>query len=113
MSAQPIPVCRLHATSGRIQFNGADLATGGNAYNLTKTGNNLLLFYNSTIDTALADVTINQGILGLQGTLPNGMGNSSNTITVNGAGAGQPAGGSILQIEQSNQSLEQKHLASK
>ena len=79
-----------------------NLSTGGNAYNLTKTGNNLLLFVDTAVDPALANVTINEGILGLQG-LTTGLGNPSNTvITVNGAGAGQtgPAGssGSILQF---------------
>ena len=65
-------------TGGRIMYYNAggtcNFSTGGNAYNLTKTGNNLLLFVDTTVDPALANVTINEGILGLQG-LTTGLGN--------------------------------------
>ncbi len=74
----------------------ANLSTGGHAYNLTKTGNNAILLIDTTVDSALANITINEGILGLQ--RATNLGDPTKTVTVDGNGAGQGAGGSILQF---------------
>jgi fibronectin-binding autotransporter adhesin len=73
----------------------AVLSTSGNAYTLTKVGNNQIMLVNVTADTALGNVYVNEGVLGLEGTTALG---TSSTITVNGTALGQPAGGSILQL---------------
>jgi autotransporter-associated beta strand protein len=73
----------------------AVLSTNGNAYTLTKVGNNQIMLVNVTADTALGNVFVNEGVLGLEGTTA--LGNLS-AITVNGTALGQPAGGSILQL---------------
>ncbi len=81
----------LRASSGN-----ATLGTGGNAYNLTKAGNNQIMLVNATVDSALANVFVNEGVLGLEGTTT--LGDSAKTVTVDGTGAGQPSGGAILQF---------------
>ena len=95
----------------RAQTGSSILSTGGNAYNLTKTGNNQIMLVNANTDSALANVTVNEGVLSLEGTTT--LGNPSNTITVNGTGAGQPAGGAILQLRRPERTAEQASRASK
>ncbi len=63
----------------------AQVSTGGNAYKLTKVGNNQISFVGVQIDSALGDVDIKQGIINLQqGT--NGLGNPANKVTVESGG---------------------------
>src|SRR6185369_11094151 len=60
----------------------ASLSTGGNSYNLTKTGvNQVTLAQLATVDAALADIDIQQGTLEFSG-LTSSMGNSARTNTV-------------------------------
>jgi len=57
------------------------LSTGGNAYNLTKVGLNEVSLNNSTVDAALADINVQQGLLDLAlGT--SSLGNPANNITI-------------------------------
>ena len=72
----------------RAQTGSATLSTGGHAYNLTKTGNNQIMLVNTNTDAALANVTVNEGVLSLEGTTT--LGNPSNTITVNGTAQASP-----------------------
>ena len=78
---------------GRMEFNGNTPSLAGNAYNLTKTGNNLLLMADTTCDSTTTNFVINSGILGLQSNYH--YGRPAGTITVNGSGAGQAPGGSF------------------
>jgi autotransporter-associated beta strand protein len=76
--------------SGRwdIRGTGATLSTGGNAYTLTKTGANQISLVGATVDAALGNVAINQGVLSVQ-TSTNSLGNAASTVTVaNGAALG-------------------------
>ena len=94
-------------TVGRWDFYNAGGSNTliGNSHTLTKTGATTILMVDMTADSTTTDFVINEGILGLErGT---SMGSSAGTITVNGAGAGQPTtrldnsqpgGGSILQM---------------
>jgi autotransporter-associated beta strand protein len=59
----------------------AGLSTGGHAYNLTKTGPNFVGLVSLTVDPSLADVSVQQGTLDLEGTLT-GLGNSSRFLNV-------------------------------
>jgi fibronectin-binding autotransporter adhesin len=60
----------------------ASLSTGGNPYNLTKTGANQLTLQNFTsVDAALANIDIQQGIIEFSGLTP-GMGDPTKTNTV-------------------------------
>jgi fibronectin-binding autotransporter adhesin len=61
------------------------LSTGGNAYKLTKVGNNMVGLVNTVVDPALADITIQSGILSFEGTTT-GTGNESTPITVQAGG---------------------------
>ena len=54
------------------------------------------MLVNATVNSALGNVYVNKGVLSLEGTTT--LGNPASTVTVNGTGAGQPAGGSILQL---------------
>ena len=57
------------------------LSTGGNAYNLTKVGLNEVSLNNSTVDAALGNIVVQQGLLDLAyGT--SSLGNPTNTITI-------------------------------
>ncbi len=77
----------VNAFSGRwdIRGTGATLNTGGNAYNLTKVGSNQISLVGATVDSALANVTINGGVLSIE-TSTNGLGDSAKTVTINTGG---------------------------
>lgn len=67
-----------------IRSNGtgaANLSTGGNACNITKLGVNQVSIVNATVDTALGDVDVQQGIFGYEGS-STGLGNPGRTVTV-------------------------------
>jgi autotransporter-associated beta strand protein len=66
------------------------------------------MLVNTNTDTALADVFVNKGVLSLEGTTT--LGNPANTVTVDGAGAGQPAGGSMLQFRNLTVALDKQVL---
>ena len=67
-----------------IRATGAQLGTGGNAYNITKIGGNQINIVTATVDPGLANITVQSGMFGLQ-TLPS-IGNPTNTLSVsNGA----------------------------
>ncbi len=71
------------ASSGRWDIRAnptASLSTGGNAYNLTKTGGNQVTLMGVAVDSALANVNINQGILSVETTTT--LGDPSKTATV-------------------------------
>src|SRR5205085_63472 len=90
--------------AGSTGANLANLSTGGQAYNLIKTGTNQVNLVNVTVDPALGDIDVRSGILGyeansfinanggavtLTGTLSgtnalNRVGGSGNTLTFNG-----------------------------
>jgi autotransporter-associated beta strand protein len=57
------------------------LNTGGNAYRLTKVGLNQVGLSDTTIDAALGDIDVQQGLLAFQGSTTS-MGNSANTISI-------------------------------
>ncbi len=69
--------------SGRWDIRGtnATLSTGGSPFNLTKTGANQISFVATTIDPALANITINNGILAFQ-TSTSSMGDPTKTLAV-------------------------------
>jgi fibronectin-binding autotransporter adhesin len=72
--------------SGTIEINNgggaASLSTGGNSYSLTKAGVNTLILQNLTsVDAALANIDIQQGILEFNGLTP-GMGDPTKTNIV-------------------------------
>ena len=80
------------ANSGRWDIRGttsaqSSLSTNGHAYNLTKVGNNQVSLVATTVDPALGDVTVNQGVLELE--LTTTLGDPTHTVTVDG-GAGTP-----------------------
>ncbi len=79
------------STAGRWEMYNADnppsISTSGNAYNLTKVGNNLIVLYNTNVDTVLANVNLKAGILRLEGST--NLGNPAGTVTVDGTGIGQ------------------------
>jgi fibronectin-binding autotransporter adhesin len=63
----------------------ASLSTGGNPYNITKVGTNQVSLVAVTVDGALGDVEIKEGIFGIQTTtvsLSGGLGDPNKTITV-------------------------------
>jgi autotransporter-associated beta strand protein len=67
-----------------IRATGAQLSTGGGAYNITKIGGNQVNIVTATVDPSLANIEVQSGMLGLQ-TLT-GIGNPAGTLTVfNGA----------------------------
>jgi autotransporter-associated beta strand protein len=59
----------------------AGLSTGGHEYNLTKTGPNFVGLASLTVDSNLADINIQQGALGLEGTLT-GLGDPSRFLNI-------------------------------
>jgi autotransporter-associated beta strand protein len=69
--------------SGRwdIRGTGATLSTGGSASNLTKTGANQVSLVGASVDAALGNIAINQGILSFQ-TGTTSMGDATKTVTV-------------------------------
>ncbi len=76
--------------SGRMDMrNGTvtpTLSTSGQPYNLFKVGTNLFQTVNLDVDTALADVYVEAGELGLQGTYTLGLGNPANSVVVYNGG---------------------------
>jgi fibronectin-binding autotransporter adhesin len=77
----------------------ATLSTGGNTFNLTKVGSNKISLSAVMVDSALANVNINQGILSLE-TSTNGLGDTSKTLTV--------ASGGTLQMSMLGGTLNKK-----
>ena len=73
------------ANPGRWDIRGtpttAFLSTGGQAYNLTKTGSNEVRLTGVTVDPALANIDIQQGALGIEGDTTS-LGNPNSTLTV-------------------------------
>jgi autotransporter-associated beta strand protein len=69
--------------SGRwdIRGSGAMLGTGGNSYDLAKTGPNQVSLVATSVDSKLADININQGELCFQ-TSTSSMGDPNATVTV-------------------------------
>jgi fibronectin-binding autotransporter adhesin len=61
----------------------ATLSTGGNAYNLVKGGANQVSLVGVTVDSALANIDVQSGILSYESTTT-GLGNPTNTLTVEG-----------------------------
>ena len=61
--------------------SGAALATGGNAFKLTKTGSNQISLVGVTVDPALGDVEVQQGILGIEHATT-GLGDPAHSLTV-------------------------------
>lgn len=59
----------------------AGLSTGGNAYKLTKIGFNQVSLVGVTVDPALGDVEVQQGVLSLE-TATTGLGNPANSVIV-------------------------------
>ncbi len=70
--------------SGRwdVRGSGATLSTGGNAFNLTKTGANQISVVGANVDSARGNITINQGILSFQ-TGATSLGDATKSVTVN------------------------------
>jgi autotransporter-associated beta strand protein len=76
---------------GRLDFRSTDpaggadatLNTGGHAYNLTKVSVNTLQMASVQIDSALANINVQQGTLSFQGNMPS-LGNPGSAITVSG-----------------------------
>ena len=76
---------------GRLDFRSTDpnggadatLSTGGHAYNLTKTSVSTLQMASVQIDSALANINVQQGILSFQGNMPS-LGNPGSAINVSG-----------------------------
>ena len=63
----------------------ASLSTGGNAYNLYKVGANMVALVSVTVDSALGNIDLRQGILSYE-LSTSGLGNPASTLTVeNGA----------------------------
>ncbi|HSV14727.1 MAG TPA: autotransporter-associated beta strand repeat-containing protein [Tepidisphaeraceae bacterium] len=69
--------------TGRWDIRGgsAMLSTSGNGYNLTKTGSNQISLVGTSVDSALGDIAVNQGILAFQ-TSTTSMGDPSQTLTI-------------------------------
>src|SRR5262249_31240640 len=70
-------------TQGRWDMRGAGttLSTGGHPYNLTKVGNNQVSFVSVAVDSSLANIDIQQGMLGFENGTTS-MGNPSSNLTV-------------------------------
>jgi autotransporter-associated beta strand protein len=69
-----------------IRGSGASLGTAGASFNLTKTGANQISLVGASVDPALGNITINQGVLAFQ-TSTSSMGDPSRTVTINSGGA--------------------------
>jgi len=61
--------------------NGASLSTGGHAYNLIKVGLNQVSLTGVTVDPALGNIDIQQGVLSIE-SATTGLGNPTNNLTV-------------------------------
>ena len=66
---------------GRWDLRNGSLSTGGQPFNLRKTGSNQVTLAGVTVDPALADIDVHQGLLGFEGTTTS-MGEPTNTLTV-------------------------------
>jgi len=66
---------------GAWGISAGTLSTGGTNYSLTKVGLNQVSLNNSTVDAALGDIDVQQGLLDLAGSTTS-LGNPTNTITV-------------------------------
>jgi autotransporter-associated beta strand protein len=62
-------------------INANSLSTSGNGFSLTKVGPNQFGLSDATVDTALGDITVQQGLLALQGGTSS-LGNPANTLTI-------------------------------
>ena len=90
--------------SGRWDIRSANVAdpsqgsllTGGSSFNLTKVGTNQISFAGITVDGALHDVDVQQGILSIE-SATTGLGDSTRTLTVES--------GATLQLYQLNSAL--------
>jgi autotransporter-associated beta strand protein len=67
-----------------IRGTSASLSTGGLSLNLTKTGANTIDLVSVAVDTALADITINQGTLKFEDSTT--FGDATKTVTIDSAG---------------------------
>lgn len=63
-----------------IRGGGATLSTGGQPYNLTKTGTNQVTLVDTAVDPSLANITVLSGSFGLQGATT--LGDPTKTLTV-------------------------------
>ena len=61
--------------------NGARLSTGGQAYNLTKVGINQVGIVGATVDPALGNIDVQNGILSIEAATT-GLGDPTKTLTV-------------------------------
>ncbi|HZV36586.1 MAG TPA: autotransporter-associated beta strand repeat-containing protein, partial [Verrucomicrobiae bacterium] len=66
--------------------SGCVLSTGGQPYNLTLNGNGYYEWRNLAVDSALANITVESGTLGIVGTTS--LGNPSGTLTLSSSGSG-------------------------
>ena len=64
-------------TNTQATFN-----TSGNAYNFTKAGSNQVQMTGVQFDSAIANITVQGGILGLQGLVSGSLGDTTKTLTV-------------------------------
>jgi autotransporter-associated beta strand protein len=97
-----------HQYIGRwsVRANSGTATINGNGYNLTKVGNNQIMLVNVSVDSTLADVNVNMGVLGIEGT--SNLGDPTKTVKVDGTGAGQPSGGSMFQLNKVTVPLNKK-----
>ena len=88
--AQQINALRYVTLLGNTTFGGSarwdirgasELSTGGNPYKLTKLGANQVSLTGVTVDPALGDVEVQQGIFSVE-TTTTGLGNSASNLTV-------------------------------
>jgi fibronectin-binding autotransporter adhesin len=89
----------MRASTGTATLSMAN----GTAHDLYKVGNNQIMLVDVNVDSKLADVYVNEGVLSLEGTTT--LGDSTKTVTVDGKGCGQNSGGSILQFHNTSAAL--------
>jgi hypothetical protein len=66
-------------------INAGSLSTSGNSYSLTKVGSGQVGLTDATVDAALGNIVVQQGLLALQGNTSS-LGNPTNTITIQAGG---------------------------
>jgi autotransporter-associated beta strand protein len=66
---------------GRWDLRNGSLSTAGQSFNLTKRGSNQVTLAGVNVDEALANIDVQQGLLGFEGTTTS-MGEPTNTLTV-------------------------------
>lgn len=64
-----------------IRGTGAQLLTGGNAYNLFKIGTNQVSIVGATVDSALGNINVESGLLSIE-TTTSGLGNPADSLAV-------------------------------